>query len=470
MPTTAYQTIEPISEIHLPAWSTTWLGQPGCASRQLSLTASDIVCPTGSTSYYEPYVRRKIRDDRHQDGRTHSRPPYHMTPRFVHEEITQRYLVRRMNGGSAQQAWEQYGQVVYTPQACVPTPSLTITSGPQYNSWWEVNASASGSVYNTNVFDQAECDEASERVSNECQMESLSSFDLLTEAAEAREIPELVRSTSSGLIQTLKGLKSRHSWSDLKYASKIPPIKLLKHASRAIRSIGSNWMKYRYAIMPLAYSYRDALKTAERVQDMHTKKIRVVRPKDLGVSLPANTVQYIWTEYVGTITYRASAYQFFSWEEMAPLSGLGMNPLATIWELIPYSFVVDWFVNVGDYIARKTSSDLSTFRDACVSRRANYSKLTWVHFKKEDKSLSVANRIPTNWWGSYPPTAPPIVISRPEENQLLLREMVSTYQRWLIGLRDVQLRLNPSLNWKRLVDSAVMANNQLGAFIKLFKR
>ncbi len=32
-------------------------------------------------------------------------------------------------------------------------------------------------------------------------------------------------------------------------------------------------------------------------------------------------------------------------------SRLGLtNPAAVAWELVPYSFVVDWFVNVGDYL------------------------------------------------------------------------------------------------------------------------
>ena len=34
---------------------------------------------------------------------------------------------------------------------------------------------------------------------------------------------------------------------------------------------------------------------------------------------------------------------------------LKVNPFSTAWELVPLSFVVDWFVNIGDYITALTS-------------------------------------------------------------------------------------------------------------------
>lgn len=35
---------------------------------------------------------------------------------------------------------------------------------------------------------------------------------------------------------------------------------------------------------------------------------------------------------------------------------LGINPLLTAWELVPYSFVVDWFIPIGDFIGQFGSS------------------------------------------------------------------------------------------------------------------
>ena len=35
---------------------------------------------------------------------------------------------------------------------------------------------------------------------------------------------------------------------------------------------------------------------------------------------------------------------------------LGNNPLLTAWELVPYSFVVDWFIPIGDFLSQFSAS------------------------------------------------------------------------------------------------------------------
>lgn len=255
----------------------------------------------------------------------------------------------------------------------------------------------------------------------------------------------------------------------LRAGARISPKKLLKSSYRSLRKLGSEWMGYRYGVMPLVYSYRDAQKLLRRGKATYNRKVRKVYPVSSGVTFPPNTTTYLWSEVVGDITFRAQVFQYFRWVEAARFAGLGMNPLRTAWELIPYSFVVDWFVNVGDYITRRTSQPLSTMSWACISRRSSYTKQYWVHYKNEDKTVTFANRLPTGWIGGTPPATPSRVISRPEENQLYKQEEVQSYERTLFPLSGAQLSYKPSLNWKRGVDSAVMANNQLRGVIRLFK-
>ena len=42
----------------------------------------------------------------------------------------------------------------------------------------------------------------------------------------------------------------------------------------------------------------------------------------------------------------------------------GMNPVATAWELTTLSFVIDWFISVGDFIAAYTPTRASSAKHA----------------------------------------------------------------------------------------------------------
>lgn len=49
--------------------------------------------------------------------------------------------------------------------------------------------------------------------------------------------------------------------------------------------------------------------------------------------------------------------------------GIVINPLSTIWEIVPYSFVADWFTNVGDIFAAHWPSAAFAGSTACVSTK-----------------------------------------------------------------------------------------------------
>lgn len=228
-------------------------------------------------------------------------------------------------------------------------------------------------------------------------------------------------------------------------------------------------MEYRYGIMPLIYSYRDITKVMKRGQNVKSKRVAVVTPTGTGVTLPGSNTNYRWTTTEGYVQISGNVFQHFEWSSAARLAGLGINPLTTLWELIPYSFVVDWFVNVGDYITRKTTLPASQIQWACISQRKNYIKKTFVHYKQDDKTIPIVVRKCTPWYGSQPPAQPSETCSRPEESQLHTEVRTNSYSRQIFLLNGAQLTVSPSLNWRRLIDSAVMANNQLGAYLRHFR-
>jgi hypothetical protein len=60
------------------------------------------------------------------------------------------------------------------------------------------------------------------------------------------------------------------------------------------------------------------------------------------------------------------------------------NPINLLWEIIPYSFVVDWFLPIGQYLEGLTNFQGLTFIDGCETRFTRQSALFDVYYYYED--------------------------------------------------------------------------------------
>lgn len=130
------------------------------------------------------------------------------------------------------------------------------------------------------------------------------------------------------------------------------------NARRQARSTGSGWLALQYGWLPLlndiygaaeVLAERNATQMEGRVrgsvkltlqQDLD-RYIKAVNPADYNVTT-WNTVDY-YCKYVVRFTTPNRPLQ--------TLSSLGItNPLVLAWELLPYSFVVDWFLPIGNWL------------------------------------------------------------------------------------------------------------------------
>lgn len=455
-----------------PSWNNTWPGYSGCSPRVLSLTQTNISQPPspGSALYYNPtgLVSYLSSDQSGNSGMNpRGKPPFRFTNYRTGTVTRKEYLVITKWGTSGVNVWKQYGIVDKVSGSCTPQETRREQSGPMYSTYDEQTRDYSAyNVYSKSNIDEGSIQAELYSMRNDLIAEASTAYDVLTDISQLRDIPRTIGQVAGDLLRILGSLKSKFGRTVLRGAKSIRPLDLLKHPDKLFRMFGNEWMNYRYGIMPLVYSYRDIMKLMDRGQTVRTRKCRTINPTETGQSLPGPTVTYRLTDVAGSVSIRGEIFQYFSSAEVARLSGAGVNPLVTAWELIPYSFVIDWFVDIGSYIAASTCQSWAQTKYACLSTRRNYTRRTWVHLPNRDKTITVSDKLPTNWWGSAPPATPSVIIPNPEGLYLLDEEITNTYVRNVFTSLGVAPTFNPSLNWRRLVDGAVLILNNLGSFLR----
>lgn len=286
----------------------------------------------------------------------------------------------------------------------------TITSrdgnGVKQHEWVYTNYQLHGPNYDmSSVMDTAIADatKAMDWTRNEILTQAYAkanarTYDLLTEIGELPETLELLTGAYKALrhpIRTLKSLElaSRNfRWNHdvVKYVTKAGKKRTRRvyfkeyywHSSwhRWADLVSQAWLVWRYGIMPLVYSINDVLTVLQNRQSakdktFETTKIRHVHnwsdnrvigtvrgnhaaaACDIRASIDVRIVDRV------VIKTRYSIQQLLDKQ-------LALNPVASGWELTKLSFVVDWFIQVGDLISALTPTCYEV-RGITYSRQVN---------------------------------------------------------------------------------------------------
>lgn len=204
-----------------------------------------------------------------------------------------------------------------------------------------------------------------------------------------------------------------------------------KPRSRADKDLASKWLQYQYGWVPLAYEvYGLSELIHQRVLNNYIHVTgKASKTYELNLDSGSNSGLYRYMESVKVhCRYKVDS------TSLRTLSQSGIsNPALVVWELIPYSFVVDWFVGIGDY--------LSTL-DALVG----VTNLQWYKSGKQDAWCDKA----TYW-----------KLGRGADSIQYYTRSTTTTRSTLQqgGLKPYRPVYNPSLSVARMVSSLALIRN-----------
>lgn len=142
----------------------------------------------------------------------------------------------------------------------------------------------------------------------------------------------------------------------------------------AVHAVANNWLMYNYGVKPTCQTLYD---TVEKVMSTDPADHRVT-VKGRGSSRSSGPYTYSagMVRLGGTFSrsHRCEIGLTLSPRtgRLSKLAGYtSLNPASIAWELLPYSFVIDWFIDVGGYL--RSAESALVYNDNFVS---GYSTLT----------------------------------------------------------------------------------------------
>lgn len=167
-----------------------------------------------------------------------------------------------------------------------------------------------------------------------------SGFDLLTFVAELHQVHALWRDAGKTLARLLKQSKG---------------------------SVANSWLQYRYGWRMLYY---DFLNIQKLITSLDNKRVRL--KERAGREITRTSVAHF-------VSPRAYGTVYWSTEDRLTCGVRGLvcadidvppiqiNPFVTAWELCKYSFVIDWFFQVGQWISTMSFLSAESAHFACES-------------------------------------------------------------------------------------------------------
>lgn len=125
--------------------------------------------------------------------------------------------------------------------------------------------------------------------------------------------------------------------------------KIVHHDRQAQKAIASRWLELQYGWLPLLEDTKQAAEMVAQICNYpFVKSYKARHKREKKMTPPSSYTQAIICD--GLV--RSQIIARMEEVSVAKLSGL-TDPATVMWELVPYSFVVDWFIPIGNYLAAR---------------------------------------------------------------------------------------------------------------------
>lgn len=182
---------------------------------------------------------------------------------------------------------------------------------------------------------------------------------LIDVATAMAEMPETVQSIVDG-CKTILRLYKAAKRKEMRLRNRVSgPVNSTETANRQWRknrqdeadAIADVWLNFRYNITPTKILIEDMIKYHFGLK---TEYLRSRKREEYDVELPFALRAGWKTADTMTQEHRIMIKARLSADATKADAYLSANPLVTAWELVPLSFVVDWFLSVGDFFSSLT--------------------------------------------------------------------------------------------------------------------
>jgi len=178
------------------------------------------------------------------------------------------------------------------------------------------------------------------------------SFNAGTFIAQGHQLVAQSVSTISALYRSYRHLRRGDLSSALKLLGLTPGQRKSKDLQKKLSTgdVSGAWLAMQYGWLPFLSDVYESAKAFEVLTQPRQLKFTATRSKRVFNDPSASTPNYRCKGY----NDRSIRYVYLIKENLSAYDSLALlDPLSVAWEVTPWSFVVDWFIPIGNYLEAK---------------------------------------------------------------------------------------------------------------------